>query len=262
MSKLASFGVRLRDLLLYRKEKLKWTFWTIRYRHDIEELYRHMAPTYDVVFDGNVTSKRYNAFFEAFMRNLNIKDAVVLDAGTGTGLLAERLAPLARRVIGIDVSSDQLQVLKQQHKGPRNLAAVHASIEAIPLADQSCDVAVTCGTMGMVAFAYFDEELGIAEMARTLKVGGEIGVWFKVCLSRPHPWLRRLAQRIGWQLYDIDSLRQTFERYGLKMTGLGELENQRIRYRGKLYLGVKVAHCTPHLETSPQQPPALAETLR
>lgn len=259
MSKLASFGVRLRDLLLYRKEKLKWTFWTIRYRHDIEELYRRMAPTYDVVFDGTVTSKRYNAFFEAFMRNLNIKDAVVLDAGTGTGLLAERLAPLARRIIGIDVSSDQLQVLKR--KGPRNLEAVHASIEEMPLADQSCDVAVTCGTMGMVAFAYFDEEMGIAEMARTLKVGGEIGVWFKVCLSRPYPLLRRIARRIGWQLYDIDSLRQTFERYGLKMTGLGEVENQHIRYRGKVYFGVKVAHRTPHLDTSPQ-PPAFAATVR
>lgn len=240
MTRFRRIWSNLRDTLLYRKAKLQWLYWTFRYRKNVDEVYRRVAPAYDYIFNGQVSSKRYKDFFHLFLKHINFHGARVLDAGTGTGLLANSVAPMAQRVIGFDVSADQLRELRRKHKN--NFDVLMATIEQIPLADQSCDVVITCGTMGMVAITYFDEERGIAEMSRILKVGGKIGVWVKFCLPQPRPLLQKFMTLFGWHLYDERSLQATFEHHGLRLTGSDEIQEHRVRHRGKVYFGEKVAH--------------------
>lgn len=65
-----------------------------------------------------IRSKRYNnlkwvnekSYLKAFMSSVNFdKKDLVLDVGTGTGVIAHAVAPMVNQVIGLDISQDMLK---------------------------------------------------------------------------------------------------------------------------------------------------------
>ena len=65
-----------------------------------------------------IRSKKYNnlkwvnepTYLQAFVSATDLnKDDLVLDVGTGTGVIAHALAPLVKEVIGLDISQDMLE---------------------------------------------------------------------------------------------------------------------------------------------------------
>lgn len=65
-----------------------------------------------------VRSEKYNnlkwvnepSYVEAFISSVDFnKNDLVLDVGTGTGVIAHALAPLVKEVIGLDISQDMLE---------------------------------------------------------------------------------------------------------------------------------------------------------
>jgi SAM-dependent methyltransferase len=105
----------------------------------------------------------------------------VLDVGAGTGALA--LAAAARwpaaRVIGLDASPAMLSVARRRRAGDGIADAgarppewLVADAAALPLADESVDVALSAFVLQLVP----DRGAVLAEMHRVLRAGGSLGL--------------------------------------------------------------------------------------
>jgi ubiquinone/menaquinone biosynthesis C-methylase UbiE len=106
-----------------------------------------------------------------------------LEVGCGTGLILERIARVADRAVGIDLSAGMLQ----QAQG-RGLDVMQGLATALPFADASFDLTYSFKVLAHVP----DIELALAEMARVTRPGGVVLAEFY------NPWsLRYLAKRLG-----------------------------------------------------------------
>lgn len=107
----------------------------------------------------------------------------VLEVGCGTGLLLERLAGLAQRAVGVDLSPGMLEKARE-----RGLEVHEASVTALPFADASFDVTCAFKVLPHVP----DLGAALSEMARVTRPGGILLVELYNPLS-----LRGLVKRLG-----------------------------------------------------------------
>lgn len=111
-----------------------------------------------------------------------VRDRDVLECGCGTGLILNRIKPLARRAAGVDLSPGMLE-----HARRRGHEVHHASVTELPFADASFDVAYSFKVLAHVE----PIEQALAEMARVLRPGGHLIAEFY------NPWsLRYLVKRV------------------------------------------------------------------
>lgn len=91
--------------------------------------------------------------------------ARLLEAGCGTGLILNRLRPLVKQAVGVDLSSGMLQKARA-----RDLEVVQGSLTALPFADASFDVVCSFKVLAHI------EAIGTAmrEMGRVLRPGGRL----------------------------------------------------------------------------------------
>jgi len=112
-----------------------------------------------------------------------VRDREVLEVGCGTGLILEKLARIARRAEGVDLSPGMLE-----HAKKRGLDVREGSATELPYPDASFDVAVSFKVLAHVP----DIERALAEMARVVRPGGY------VIAELYNPWsLRYLAKRLA-----------------------------------------------------------------
>jgi ArsR family transcriptional regulator len=120
----------------------------------------------------------------------------VADLGCGTGHLAAALAPHVARVVGVDASAAMLRAAHRRTAGLDNVELRQARLEALPLADASCD-----GALMVLALSFAPEPArALAEMARVLRPGGR-GV---VVDLLPHD-REDLRERMGQQCLGFDA---------------------------------------------------------
>jgi ArsR family transcriptional regulator len=94
----------------------------------------------------------------------------VADLGSGTGGVAQSLAPFVEKVIAVDESNAMLAAARKRLHGVDNVDIRNGRLEALPLADQEVDVALLFLVLHYVA----DPAAVIAEAARVLKPGGRL----------------------------------------------------------------------------------------
>lgn len=111
------------------------------------------------------------------------RDRDVLEVGCGTGLILERLARVARRAVGIDLSPGMLAKARE-----RGLEAREGSATDLPFDDASFDVTCSFKVLAHVP----DIRRALAEMARVTRPGGHVLAEFYNPLS-----LRGLVKRLG-----------------------------------------------------------------
>jgi len=130
----------------------------------------------------------------------------VLDAGCGTGLSMGPLAARGMKVAGVDPAPAMLAAAKLAVPGA---TFTQGRVEALPFLDRSFDAAVSAQ-----AFHWFEADKGYAELARVVKPGGPIAVWWKALGSDdPMRALRAAAcRRIGVEPVP-DSLRGGFSAF-------------------------------------------------
>jgi len=67
-------------------------------------------------WDTNIDAISYSAkAYESLLKEINIQGKTILDFGCGTGLLAERLSPLANCIVAIDTSPKMISVLQSKN---------------------------------------------------------------------------------------------------------------------------------------------------
>jgi len=97
---------------------------------------------------------------------------VVADLGCGTGALAAALAPQVARVVGVDQSPAMLRAARRRTASLGNVELRRGALEALPLADRSCDAAVL-----VLALTYLaDPAAAVREAARAVRPGGRLAV--------------------------------------------------------------------------------------
>lgn len=107
----------------------------------------------------------------------------VLDLAAGTGKLTEQLLDLHLDVVAVE-PLDEMRALV-----PSAAEALAGTAEQIPLPDASVD-AIVVGQ----AFHWFDPSRALPEMARVLRPGGTLGLFWNLDDDRV-PWVAQLAER-------------------------------------------------------------------
>jgi ubiquinone/menaquinone biosynthesis C-methylase UbiE len=109
---------------------------------------------------------------EIILRYLGQRPCAVVDLGCGTGLSTLIWSGISKEVIGIDPSTDMLNIAKEKAAGLDNIRFIQAFSDKTGLADESADV-VTCSQ----SFHWMNPETTINEVARILKDGGVFAVY-------------------------------------------------------------------------------------
>ncbi|MEH6580030.1 MAG: class I SAM-dependent methyltransferase [Amphritea sp.] len=83
-------------------------------------------------WDSNADTVRYaSKAYDTLCEILNPEGLNILDFGCGTGLLTERLAPAASRIVGLDASEKMISVLNRKQLGNIDALAVELTQETI-----------------------------------------------------------------------------------------------------------------------------------
>lgn len=145
-------------------------------KDQVAEMFDNIAPKYDflnhLLSMGIDITWRKKAIKILSKRN----PKAILDVATGTGdfaIEAKNINP--ERIVGLDISGEMLNVgrKKIEKKGLSSLIEmVKADSEAMPFEDETFD-AITVG-FGVRNFAHL--EVGLTEMLRVLKPGGQVAI--------------------------------------------------------------------------------------
>ena len=113
---------------------------------------------------------------------------VVVDIGSGTGLLSLAIAPLASRVWAVDVAAAMTEYLRAKAASAelQNIEPITASAVSLPLVDASADLVVSNYCFHHLSDP--EKERALAEVHRVLRPGGRFvfgDMMFRVGLHDP-----------------------------------------------------------------------------
>ncbi len=122
----------------------------------------------------------YRASVAKYLRALDLNingDSMVLDAGSGTGIVTLGFYDAGfrpRRTVAFDLSRKSLKIAADQFQKEKKIdaakiASFQGNILELPFADESFDLILTCGVL-----EYVPLDDGLREMARVLKTGGKL----------------------------------------------------------------------------------------
>lgn len=111
--------------------------------------------------------RMFDNYFNIFPWDKLKSDAKGFDLGCGSGRWAKMVAPRVGELHLIDPSADALAVAKRNLAGADNCQFHLASVEAIPLADTSCDFGYSLGVLHHIP----DTETGLRNCVEKLKSG-------------------------------------------------------------------------------------------
>lgn len=143
---------------------------------------------------------------------------VVLDQGTGTGVFGRQLAKQGCRVVGTDISDNQIAFAKELAKNDKleNIEFLMSSAEENPFPDHSFDI-ITASQ----CFVYFDKSKWIPEAKRLLRPNGKIVIAFFQWLPLEDPISGATEKLVlkhnpDWTAHSLTGHVQQFEDWFLK----------------------------------------------
>lgn len=141
----------------------------------IEQFWPRMYTEFSGIYDRFAEREwRSSGVFSTIDDIVGLDDSVVADIGAGTGRSTLEFATYARRVIAMEPAGAmwRLAVRNVRHEGVTNVAILQASVEGIPLAQSSVDIAACVMSVPLVALGH--ARVIIDQIARTVRPGGFI----------------------------------------------------------------------------------------
>lgn len=122
----------------------------------------------------------YRASVAKYLCSLDLsidKNSLVLDAGSGTGIVTlgfHEAGFRPKNTVAYDLSLNSLKIAREQFDKERkadskNISSVQGNILQLPFADKTFDLVLTCGVLEYVSL-----DDGLREMARVLKTGSKL----------------------------------------------------------------------------------------
>jgi ArsR family transcriptional regulator len=187
----------------------------------LEALLRARRSEAETYFTGaaaewnRVREEAYGHDFErVLLRSLPPREWTIADLGCGTGSFTLELASSGAHVIGVDQSASMLRLARRYTREYDNVELHQASLEAVPIPDGRCDVALLVLVLSYVA----EIPPVLREAHRILAPGGRLFV----VDAYPHAdesFRRRLGQaRPG---IDPDRIVELLDEVGFEHVGAG-----------------------------------------
>jgi ubiquinone/menaquinone biosynthesis C-methylase UbiE len=138
---------------------------------------------YDRIADVHNLAMKINGYRTSvanYLQSLDLtfdKNSLVLDAGSGTGIVTLGFHSAGfrpKKTIALDLSINSLKIARDQFEkdeetDAENICAVQGNILQLPFADETFDLVLTCGVLEYVSL-----EEGLGEFARILKTGAKL----------------------------------------------------------------------------------------
>ena len=138
---------------------------------------------YDRIADVHNLAMKLNGYRRSvgkFLRTIDLdvdEDSLVLDAGSGTGIVTLGLQSSGldpRRTVALDLSRNSLKVAREQFEkdrdcDPSKIDTVQGNILELPFGDSTFDLVLTCGVL-----EYVPLDAGLRELARVMKPGTKL----------------------------------------------------------------------------------------
>ena len=135
----------------------------------------------------------FENYFHIFPWNTLPADAVGFDLGCGSGRWARLVAPRVGTLHLID-PSNALEVAQRNLSGQTNCKFHQASVDSIPLADESCDFGYSLGVLHHIP----DTEAGLRACVAKLKSGAPFLLYLYYRFDNRPLWFKAL-----WKATDI-----------------------------------------------------------
>ncbi len=136
----------------------------------------------------------FEAYFSIFPWHTLPPDAEGFDLGCGTGRWAHFVAPKIGSLHCIDASAEALDIARRNLQMHSNCSFYCASVDAMPIADDSADFGYSLGVLHHVP----DTQQGIRECARKLKPGAPLLLYLYYAFDNRPAWFRFI-----WLLSDL-----------------------------------------------------------
>lgn len=157
----------------------------------------------------------YRASVAKYLRSLDLdinRESLVLDAGTGTGIVTlafHQAGFRPKKTIAFDLSFNSLKIARDQFKkekkvDSKNIAAAQGNVLTLPFADETFDLILSCGVLEYVSL-----DDGLREMARVLRPVGKV-VFIPVKPSLVGSVLEFLYK---FKIHPIKNVRKISQRY-------------------------------------------------
>lgn len=166
--------------------------------------------TYQILYDTEAThwwlAARRNIVLDSIRQRYSRRsDLKILDAGCGTGLMLQELAPFGT-VEGVDISDEALQFCRK--RGLDNVR--HADVTHMPFPDEQFDVVTALDVLEHLD----DDTAALREFRRVLKPGGRVFVF-----APAHKWLWSLQDEVSHhkRRYVMRTLRDVVMDAGLEI---------------------------------------------
>lgn len=138
---------------------------------------------YDRIADIHSLAMKLNGYRRSvarYLRSLDLEidhDSLVLDAGSGTGIVTlgfQSAGFRPKKTIALDLSLNSLKISRDQFRkdrrtNARNIVPIQGNVLALPFADATFDLVLSCGVL-----EYVPLEDGLREMARVMKPGAKL----------------------------------------------------------------------------------------
>ena len=173
---------------------------------------------YDRIADVHNLALKVNGYRKSvakYLRSLDLhlgKDSMVLDAGSGTGIVTLAFKDAGFRpcrTIAFDLSKNSLKIARDQFEkekkiDAKTIASVQGNVLELPFADDTFDLILTCGVLEYVSL-----DDGLRELSRVLKPGGKL-VFIPVKPSFVGSVLEFLY---NFKIHPIEDVRRISQRY-------------------------------------------------
>ena len=172
---------------------------------------------YDRIADVQNLAMKFNGYQRSvakYLKSLNLildKDSLVLDAGSGTGIVTlgfHDAGLSAKRIVDLDLSFKSIGVAREEISKKKRYAKrtdfAQADVLRMPFADETFDLVLTCGVL-----EYTPLDDGLREAARVLKKGAPL-VFVPVKASIVGSVLELLY---NFKIHEVESVRTAAKKY-------------------------------------------------
>lgn len=136
----------------------------------------------------------FENYFNIFPWEKLSETAVGFDLGCGSGRWAKLVVPRVGKLHLIDASEQALEVAKRNLASADNVEFHIASVDRIPLADNSCDFGYSLGVLHHIP----DTEAGLQNCTAKLKSGAPFLLYLYYRFDNRPAWFRAI-----WKLSDV-----------------------------------------------------------